>query len=136
MKGVIPVKVWLADQPFQANLMPLGIKRSRTVPGEHHRLYLHGLMRKTLGKDVGDRIKVVLALATQDRTEPMNLTLAQALKKSAKGKTVFEKFSPSHQKELNRYLNRLKSEEALDRNLVKVMDYLTKPKSTWFGKKK
>ncbi|MGH7739662.1 MAG: DUF1905 domain-containing protein [bacterium] len=136
LKGVIPVKIWLADQPFQTNLMPLGAKRSKAAVGEHHRLYLHGLMRKAMGKDVGDRIKVVLALDTQDRTEPMNPVLAKAFKKFSKAKAVFEQLSPSHQKELNRYLNRLKSKEALERNLMKVMDYLTKPKVTWFGKKK
>jgi hypothetical protein len=142
--GVVPVIVWLdpstklraGGKPFQANLMPLGAKRTKAAPGKHHRLYLHGLMRKAVGKDVGDIVKVVLALDKRDRTEPMNPALAKALKKSPKAKAAFEKLSPSHQKELNRYLNHLKSKEALDRNLAKVMGYLTKPKATWFGKKK
>jgi hypothetical protein len=134
--GVVPVRILLEGKPFQANLMPLGAKRTKAKPGTHHRLYLHGLMRKSVGKDLGDRVKIVLAVDKVSRVEPMNPALAKALKKSPKAKAAFTKFSPSHQKELNRYLNHLKSAEALKRNLLKVMGYLTKPKATWFGKKK
>jgi hypothetical protein len=134
--GVVPVRVLLEGKPFQANLMPLGAKRTKAKPGTHHRLYLHGIMRKAVGKDVDDQVKVVLAVDKWDRTEPMNPALARALRKSAKAKAVFTKFSPPHQKELNRYLNHLKIKEALNRNLAKVMAYLTKPKASWFGKKK
>ncbi len=134
--GVVPVRILLEGKSFKANLMPLGPKRTQAKPGTHHRLYLHGVMRKTIGKDLGDRVKVVLAVDKAPRVEPMNPALAKALKKSPKAKAAFGRFSPSHQKELNRYLNHLKSPEALKRNLVKVMGYLTKPKATWFGKKK
>jgi len=134
--GVVPVRILLEGKPFKANLMPLGAKRTKAKPGTHHRLYLHGIMRKTVGKDLGDRVKVVLAVDKDPRVEPMNPALAKALKKSKKAKAAFARFSPSHQKELNRYLNHLKSPEALKRNLVKVMGYLTKPQATWFGKKK
>jgi len=134
--GVVPVRIILEGKPFKANLMPLGAKRTKAKPGTHHRLYLHGIMRKSVGKDLGDRVKVVLAVDKGPRVEPMNPALAKAFKKSAKAKTAFAKFSPSHQKELNRYLNHLKSPEALKRNLVKVMVYLTEPKAAWFGKKK
>ena len=134
--GVIPVKVRLDRKPFLANLMPLGTKRTKAKTGEHHRLYLHGIMRKAIGKDVGDRVEVELALDTKPRVEPMNPALAQRLKKDPLAKAVFEKLSPSHQKELNRYLNHLKAAEALQRNVEKVMKYLRDKKATWFGKKK
>jgi len=135
-RGVIPVKVLLDGKAFQANLMPLGAKRTKAAPGRHHRLYLHGFMRKTVGKDTGDRIKVVLELDSKPRVEPMNPALSRALKKDAKAKKVFEGLSPSHQKELKRYLNHLKSPEALQRNVDKVMGYLRKSQARWFGKKK
>jgi hypothetical protein len=136
MGGVVPVRILLEGKPFKANLMPLGVKRTKAKPGTHHRLYLHGIMRKTVGKDLGDRIKVILAADKSSRVEPMNPALAKAFKKNANARMTFPKFSPSHQKELNRYLNHLKSAEALKRNLVKVMGYLTRPQATWFGKKK
>src|ERR1700676_3534522 len=65
-KGVVPVKVWLDPdanpglRSFRAHLMPLGAKRTKAKPGEHHRLYLHGLMRKAAGKDTGHRIQITL----------------------------------------------------------------------------
>jgi hypothetical protein len=135
-KGVVPVKVWLNSLPFRANLMPLGLKRTKAAPGTHHRLYLHGMMRKAVGKDVGDRVKVLLQLDLKPPVVPMNRALAVELKKDPKAKRVFEGLSPSHQKELNRYLNHLKSPETLQRNIDKVMGYLRKSRATWFGKKK
>jgi hypothetical protein len=116
--------------------MPLGLKRTKGAPGTHHRLYLHGLMRKAVGKDVGDRIGVVLQLDLKPPVVPMNPALANELKKDPKAKVVFAGLSPSHQKELNRYLNHLKSSEALQRNVDKVMGYLRKSQARWFGKKK
>lgn len=134
-KGVVPVKVRLDGQFFRANLMPLGAKRTKAAPGRHHRLYLHGVMRKTIGKDKGDRVRVELTLDTKPRVEPMNPALVKQLNKDRNAKAVFEGLSPSHQKELNRYLNHLKGGEALQRNVDKVMKYLRKPGASWFGKK-
>ncbi len=133
-RGVVPVKVFLDGRPFKANLMPLGAKRTQAKPGQHHRLYLHGIMRKAIGKDRGDRVRVELTLDTEPRVEPMNPALARELKKDRKARAVFEALSPSHQKEYNRYLNHLKGAETLRRNVEKVMKHLRKPESTWFGK--
>ncbi len=135
-RGVIPVKVLLEGKPFKANLMPLGPKRTQAAPGRQHRLYLHGIMRKTVGKDEGDRVRVVLEFDKNPRVEPVNPALGRVLKKDPVARKVFKGLSPSHQKELNRYLNHLKSPEALQRNVDKVMGYLRKSRATWFGKKK
>jgi len=134
-KGVVPVKVWLDGKAFRANLMPLGSKRTQAKPGQHHRLYLHGIMRKAIGKDVGDEAQVELMLDVQPRIEPMNPALAQRFKKNRNAKAAFGKLSSSRQKELNRYLNHLKGTEALQRNVQKVMKFLCQPGTTWFGKK-
>ena len=143
-KGVVPVKVRFLDPStefragglvFKANLMPLGAKRTQAPPGRHHRLYLHGIMRKAIGKDTSDRVRVELTLDTQSRVEPMNRALARELKKDRKARAVFEAMSPSHRKEYNRYLNHLKGLKALQRNVEKVMKHLKNPESTWFGKK-
>lgn len=128
--GVIPVKVWLEDRPFQAHLMPLGPKRTKAAPGTHHRLYLNGLMRKAIGKDEGDRVKAVLELDLKPRVEPMPPALAAALKKSPQAKAVFQDLSPSRQKEILRYLNHLKTPEALQRTLHEVLAYLRNPAAT------
>lgn len=134
--GVVPVRVSLDGISFRANLMPLGAKRTKAPPGKQHRLYLHGTMRKTIGKDVGDRVRVELKLDTIPRVEPMNPTLFRMLRDDLKARKAFESLSPSHRKELNRYLNHLKSREALQRNVDKVMRYLRQSRATWFGKQK
>jgi hypothetical protein len=88
-KGVVPVEVLLDGRPFKANLMPLGKKRTQAAPGRHHRLYLHGVMRKTIGKDTGDRVRVELKLDLNPQVEPMNPALARRLQKDRKTKAVF-----------------------------------------------
>lgn len=135
-RGTVPVKVLLDGKDFHANLVQLGPKRTKAAPGSHHRLYLHGVMRKSIGKDVGDRVKVKLFFNAKPPVEPMNRALAQELRLDGKALKVFERLSPSHQKELNRYLNHLKSLETLQRNVDKVMRYLRQSRATWFGKSK
>ena len=126
-KGVVPVKVRLDGKPFRANLMPLGAKRTKAAPGRHHRLYLHGVMRKTIGKDTGDRVQVELTLDGETRVEPVPPALARALKRDSKARETWESLSPSRRKEVSRYLNHLKTPEALGRTLKKVLGYLRKP---------
>lgn len=132
-KGTIPVVAQLDGKNFKANLVPLGLKRG-FASGSHHRLYLNAIMRTGIGKETGDKIRVFLTVDRAVRTTPMVPVLAQALKKDATAKKVFDKLSPSHRKELLRYLGFLKSKEALQRNVKKVMKHLRDPKVTWFGK--
>jgi hypothetical protein len=126
-RGVVPVRVLLDGKPFLANLVPLGPKRTRAAPGTHHRLYLHGIIRKTVGKDPGDRIRVILQLDLKPRVEPMNPALARGLKKNAKAKAIFQALSHSRRKEILRYLNHLKTPETLRRTTQKVLAYLRNP---------
>ncbi len=133
-KGTVPVQALIGGKIFKANLMPLGRQRG-FEPGQVHRLYLNLPMRQAAGKDVDDRIRVIVTLDTRPRVTPMVPALARELRKDPSARKVFEKLSPSHQKELLRYLGFLKGEEALKRNVEKVMRHLKDPKTTWFGKK-
>lgn len=133
-KGVVPVRVLLDGRPFLANLMPLGAGRTNAKPGTRHRLYLNGLMRRKIGKETGQRVSVVVRVDRRPRIEPMNPALARRLRADAKARRVFAGMRPSRRKELNRYLNRLKSPAALRRNVDKVHRFLTRPRATWFGR--
>lgn len=135
-RGMVPVNVSLDGKNFHANLVQLGPKRTKAAPGLHHRLYLHGVMRRSIGKDVGDRVKVKISFNSRPPVVPMNKALALKLQRDVKAGNSFKGLSPSHQKELNRYLNHLKSHDALQRNVDKVMRYLRQSQATWFGKKK
>lgn len=123
-KGFVPVKIRVNGHTFLANLVPIG--------GGRHRLYLHGLMRKKAMVQVGDRVAIELAYDTQPWVEPTSKPLTKALKTSAVARNNWKNLSSSRRKEINRYLNRLKSDEAVNRNLARGMKYLG-GYGDWFG---
>lgn len=85
---------------------------------------MNGLMRKAAGIDVGDIAHVEIAFDPSDRTEPMNPLLAKFLEKDSVAREEFEKLPPSHKKEYLRYLNNIKTEETLQKNVEKVIKHL------------
>jgi hypothetical protein len=88
------------------------------------RLYINGPMREAAGIDVGDEAHIRLEFEPTPRTEPMHPRLEQALAKNRSAKAAFEKLIPSRQKEILRYLNSMKREESLDRNIARVIKHL------------
>ncbi len=89
------------------------------------RLYLNGPMLKAAKKGVGDTVSVRIAFDPRDRTVPMPVALAAALKKNAKARKVFEALPPSRRKEIMRYIGTLKGEAAIAKNVVRAMNFLT-----------
>ncbi len=89
------------------------------------RLYLNTPMRQSAGIDVGDMAHVVLSYDPKPRTVSMPRPFATALSRNKAAKAAFAKLSPSHQKEILRYLGSLKSKEALKRNIDKIIARLT-----------
>jgi hypothetical protein len=92
------------------------------------RLYLNGPMRKAAGKDVGDAIDIQIDFDSKPRTTPMHPKLKKAFKENLNAKKAFEKLSPSRQKEILRYINFLKSEESVDKNIQRAIAHLTSNK--------
>jgi len=125
-KGFIPIKMKANGHPFLANLVPVGAGR--------HRLYLHGVMRKKAKAQAGDRITIELVHDPRPRVEPLFKPLGKVLKTSVLALRNWKNLNPSRRKEVNRYLNRLKSDEAVKRNLVRVMKYL-EGRGDWFKSK-
>jgi len=114
-KGHIPVNIMLNNQPFIQTLVKYSGK---------WRLYLNGPMRKTAGKDVGDMITITINYDGTDRTVPIHAKFEQSLIKNKEAKIVFEKLSPSLQKEISRYLHNLKTEESVERNVKRAINFL------------
>jgi hypothetical protein len=88
------------------------------------RLYLNTQMRLDAGIEVGDEARLELEFDPEPRVVPMHPELARALAKNREAKLAFEKLRPSHQKEILRYLNSLKSAESAARNVDKVIRQL------------
>ena len=114
-KGAIPIQLKIGGKEFIQNLIKYSSK---------WRLYLNMPMRKAAGKDVGDTIEVQIDFDAKPRITPMHPKLKKAFKENKEAKTAFEKLSPSRQKEILRYINFLKLEDSVDRNIKRAILHL------------
>lgn len=114
-KGPVPVRLRIHEKEFTQTLVKFA--------GEW-RLYLNMPMRKAAGKDVGEEIEISLALDSEERTTPMHPALQKALGENKKAAEKLESLSPSRRKEILRYINHLKSEEAINRNVKRAIQFL------------
>jgi len=107
-------------EPWHINMMPVG-------NGDFY-LYLHGDVRKASHTKVGDTVTVDIQFDTEYRNGPIHAMPAwfqTALSKNQTAKENWENLIPSRQKEVLRYFSWLKSQEAIDRNLEKVIQVLS-----------
>jgi hypothetical protein len=113
--GPIPIVVTIEGTSFQQNLV---------VYAGEWRLYLNGPMPRLAGKDVGERIALSVEFDPAPRQEPMTPELGRALDQHAPAQQAFAELSPSRQKEILRYLNRIRTAATLQANVDKVIRYL------------
>jgi hypothetical protein len=116
-RGYIRVKGAIDGHPFTQTLVP--------VKDGPYRLYVNGPMLKAAAKTVGQS---AVFLLEQDNTpageaHPMPAFLKTALTKY-KLLPAFKGLTPYRQKEIIRYLNHLKTTEARERNLQKIISIL------------
>lgn len=122
-KGYISVKGKIRDHVFTQTLVP--------VKGEGYRLYVNGPMIKGADVSLGQIVNFEIEQASlKKRAHRMH----KALKKKLVENNLlhsFKKLSPSHQKEILKYLSYIKTEETLIRNVDKVVKGLkgTEPSS-------
>lgn len=114
-KGPIPVKGKINGQEYIQTLV--------RYSGEW-RLYLNTPMRKSTNTDVGDTVKIEVTFDNTERTVPVHPKLQKALNNDKVAKQVFDALPPSRQKEIVRYINFLKTEESIDRNIENTMLFL------------
>ena len=124
-KGAIPIQLKIGGKDFIQNLVKYSGK---------WRLYLNIPMRKAAEKDVGDTIDVQIDFDPKPRITPMHSKLKKAFKENKKAEDVFDKLSPSRQKEILRYINFLRSEESVDKNIKRAIAHLT-GKQSFVGRK-
>lgn len=115
-KGPVPVSGTVNRRSFKQTLL-----RYRG----HWRLYVNTTMLKNSPKRVGETISVTLAYDPADRTVPLHPALGKALDRNPKARKAFNRLTPSRQKEINRYLHALKSEDSLVRNVGRAVEFLT-----------
>ena len=114
-KGHIPIKGTINGYEFTQTL----VKYS----GKWH-LYLNTPMRKNSVSDVGDMVDMKIEMDTADRTVPMHPKMKSALQKNRKANSIFLQLPSSRKKEICRYINHLKTDEAVNRNINKAIGFL------------
>jgi hypothetical protein len=114
-KGKIPVKMKIDGHEFVQTL----VKWKGAW-----RLYLNTPMRKAAQKDVGNMASFEIAYDPVKRVIPIHPKFEKALKESKRAKEIFDSLRPSMQLEINRYFSILKTEEPVDRNVSKAIQFL------------
>ncbi len=111
-RGFVPVTAMLGSKSFAANLVPVGAGR--------HRLYLNQPMRDAAGRETGERVTIALTLDLASRVLKTPADLARALR--TKGQlATFEKITPSHRKEIIRWVEGAKAPETRARRIARVL---------------
>lgn len=114
-KGQLPIKMKIDGHEFKQTLVKYA--------GDW-RLYLNTPMRKAAGKDIGDTATFEIEFDTEERTISINPKLVQALAENKQAKDIFDGLAPYLQKEIMRYIANLKTEESIDRNVKKAIQFL------------
>lgn len=124
-KKPMPVKVQVngkPDEPWKINMMPMGAKG-----GGAFYLYLSVEVRTASKTKVGDVVTVDVWFDEEYRDGPgqfMPEWFQTALHADLQAMGAWNKLPPSRQKEVARYLGGLKSDDARQRNLQKVLHVL------------
>jgi hypothetical protein len=114
-KGHIPISVVINDYAFIQNLVKYSGK---------WRLYLNTSMRKIAGKDVGDIITINVDHDPNERKIPLHPKLKLALDKNKKANNTFNDLPAYRKKEILRYINSLKTDESVERNIKRAINFL------------
>lgn len=124
-KSPIPVKGTVNGKEFKQNLMK--------YLGEW-RLYINMIMLKDSPKRIGEIIEVSIEFDDSVRTISIHPQLDKAIKDNPITLQNFENLIPSRKLELIRYINNLKTEASIHRNIEKIIRHLL-GETDFFGKR-
>lgn len=125
-KGHILVKGLINKKPYKQTLLRYA---------GHWRLYISNIMLNDSPKKIGEEIEITITFNPDNKETATVPAFTTALNKTKVAKITFERLSPSRQDEIVRYLAKLKSEEALARNIEKALLFLT-GKGSFVGRNK
>lgn len=119
-KGYIPIKGKINNHLFIQTLVP--------VKNTEYRLFVNGPMLKGANAQPGDSAKFIIEQDFASRTAD-DIEMPKEFKKRLDQNNLFatfKKLTDYRQKEILKYFNYLKTEEALQRNIIKVITELKK----------
>ncbi len=125
-KGSIRVKGTVNDKPFIQTLVKYaGIWR----------LYINQKILKNSTKRIGETIRVTVEYDPKERVVFKHPKFIKALEVHQEAKQIFDNLRPSSQHEIYRYIAGLKTEESIDKNVTRAVDFLL-GKSRFVGRDK
>ncbi len=114
-KGPIPIRGTVNGRPYQQTLV-----RFRGA----WRLYVNLQMLDDSPRRTGEVIEVTVGFDPSDRTIEPHPKLLAMLEANPAAREVFDDLAPSRRKEIVRYIDSLKTEESVDRNVQRALDFL------------
>lgn len=114
-KGHIPIRGTVNGKPYRQTL----VKYSGAW-----RLYVNAKMLDKSPKRIGEIVEVSVEFDPSDRTIKPHPKLVRSLKKDKEAKKIFDRLSPSMQKEIIRGIAHLKTEKSIDKNVLRAINFL------------
>ncbi|RXK62765.1 DUF1905 domain-containing protein [Lacibacter luteus] len=114
-KGPIPIKGTINKTAYTQKLVKYA---------GHWRLYINTIMLKDSPKRIGETITISVEYDPADRKLTMHPSLGKALAKNKTANENFKQLPASRQQEIIRYISNLKTEESVERNVTKAINFL------------
>lgn len=114
-KGAIPIRGTINSKPYRQTLV--------RYSGEW-RLYINTSMLKNSPKRIGEVVELTIEHDNSDRSIEPHPKLIAAFKQNKEAKKVFDQLTASRRLEIVRYISFLKTEESVDRNIIKAINFL------------
>lgn len=114
-KSPIPIKGTVNNQAYRQTLVK--------YQGAW-RLYINASILENSPKRIGEAIDIAITFDPEDRTIATHPKLLKALSNNPEAKAVFDRIIPSLRNEIVRYISHLKTEESIDKNVEKAVDFL------------
>jgi hypothetical protein len=114
-KGAIPIKGTVNGIPYKQTLI--------RYSGDW-RLYINTTMLHHSPKRIGEIIKISVAYDPEPRVTIPHPGFSKALSRNKEAKVVFDRLPPSRRTEIVRYLTNLKTEKALEMNILRAINFL------------
>ena len=114
-KGAIPIRGTINGSPYKQTLV-----RFR---GDW-RLYINMIMLKNSPKRIGETVEISVEFDPVKRVIEPHPTFVKALKENKEAETIFNNLRPSLKLEIVRYISFLKTEESVDRNVPKAINFI------------
>ncbi|MBK6993434.1 MAG: DUF1905 domain-containing protein [Lewinellaceae bacterium] len=116
VRGQVKVKVTYDGVPYRGSLAKMG---------HHcHFLLVRKDIRKLIGKNAGDTVRVTVQRDTEERVVEVPAELADLFQQNPEAKALYDKLSYTHRKEYVQWINEAKRPETRQNRLAKTIEML------------